>query len=102
MIIELGPLVGIALALPLGAWALRQGWLILRKGEKLLPPTARAAIWLLRATRGEEAASQRYEELTEPDQLRQSGYSAIIVGACLFIAGVLSLIGIVLEYSEYL
>ncbi len=98
MRIELAPFVGVILGLSIGGWAFSYGWRILRHGAKLLPPTAHAALWLLRITKGEEAAVERYGELTEPSRLRLSGYSAIIVGGALIIAGLLQAVGILLTY----
>lgn len=97
--IEIAPFVGVILGFVLGIWALRQGWLVLRRGAILLPHTARVALWIIRQTKGEDAVSKRYDELTEPSRLKLSGYSAICAGILLLLAGILQLIGIIQKYS---
>ena len=96
MEINLKSWILLSLVLLVGLELCYQGWRMYKYNQKILLPTEKAALWLLRILKSEEAALKRGNELTSLKRIHQMGIYAMIIGALALISGIIGIIGLIL------
>jgi len=99
-IIELGPILTVVTSIALGIYAVRFGWLVLRKGDAPILLIDRIALGITRIAQGTEAAERRAETLADPSRRRAEAISALVVGGLLLLLGALELAAVIWSFSR--